>query len=139
MEKGDGAEQHEVWNGAKLSVLALRPPKPPFLACPAALTGLEADDGRRVFASVRGGKSFFDQLRLPAQLSLAMCRPAVTVKELLSWAAPGHSRMTEEELGEYVVDDRGLDHLRPYYPASLVFPWDFLGRLSSRSRPCFAH
>ena len=51
-----------------------------------SLTTLEADDARRVYVSVRDGRSFFDQLRLPKNLSYAMCRPGVTLAELLEFS-----------------------------------------------------
>jgi hypothetical protein len=128
VDKGDGAEQREVWNGAKLSAMALRPPKPPYLACPAALTGLEADDARRVYASVRDGKSFFDQLKLPRELSLTMCRPGVLAEDLLAWSEPGQPQLTRDELQGYVIDgggSAGADPQGTFYPASLVFPMGF--------------
>lgn len=128
VDKAGGAEQREVWNGAKLSSMARRPPKPPYLANPGALTGLEADEARRVYASVRDGKSFFDQLKLPQELSVAMCRPGVRLQDILGWCEPGEPKITMEEVLSYVIDEgdcAATDPLSIYYPASLVFPMGF--------------
>ncbi len=105
--------------------MAARPPKPPLLACPASVAGLEADDARTFYVSIRDGKSFFDQLRLPPSLSRAMCRPAVSVGELLSCTEGDENQMTKDELTKCLVDGGDVDNADMVYPAALVFPMGF--------------
>ena len=80
--KQDGDRLREVWDGGPLSRCAAPPPKAPYLANPAALTGLECSDDLPLWVSTRDGACFFDQLRLPSGLVAYTGRPAVTVQEL---------------------------------------------------------
>ena len=63
--KKDSDKQRIIWNGKEISEAALKPPKPPLQANPAALSELEATRDRPLWLSGRDARVFPDQLGAP--------------------------------------------------------------------------
>jgi len=118
--KKDSAKQREVWSGDRVSAAAADPPTPPHLASPSALPGLECTPDQVFSVSKRDARCWFDQLKLPPQLSSWFGRPPVKVSELMD--AGGWS------LAQVRAFFHGSGPLRPaglLYPVSSFFPMGF--------------
>jgi hypothetical protein len=107
--KRSGGKCREVWNGARLTILAARAPKPPLLASPSSLATLEGSDDRPVRTSCRDGRIFFDQLAVPSDLMSFFGRPLVRVADLLDPPAcesgdVGEPGLSAAELENLLVD-----------------------------------
>ena len=83
----------EVWNGHDLSEASVKPPLPPVLASPTALTNIQTTADSRVFVTKRAIRAYFDQLSLVEQLRPYFARPPVRLRDLLV-----HGAITQEEL-----------------------------------------
>ena len=112
----------EIWNGSMITEAAAAPPKPPFLANPAALADLEASRDRPLWVSGRDAQVFFDQLQAPAALTPFFGRPGLSMEELRSGPAP----LTDEELAGYVLDPAAPTEAGALLaPVSRVWPMGF--------------
>ena len=85
----------EVWNGHDLSQASAKPPLPPLLASPTALTHIEITPGTRVFVSKRDMRAYFDQLSLVDKLRPYFARPPVRLRDLIRYGG-----ISERELFE---------------------------------------
>jgi hypothetical protein len=109
----------EVWNGTLLSEAAARPPKPPCLVSPDALSDLEASCKRPLLLSKRDAQAYFDQLMVPSCLRSYFGRPHIFVSELLS------AGLSFKCIEKHFV---GSDLLSPgckVYPVSRCWPMGF--------------
>ena len=118
--KNDSDKLREVWHGAKVSLAAARPPKPPHLASPTALLDLEASHAEPLRLSKRDARCLFDQLRLGRHLEPWMGRPPLRVRELLE-----ASDADRAELESYLRDGSRLPDHALVYPVSRVWPMGF--------------
>ena len=67
--KPGGDRLREIWNGGLLTAASVDSWKPPYQACPAALTTLEASDDRPFVDEHKGRKSLFRSASPPLVLA----------------------------------------------------------------------
>ena len=87
--KRGGTTLREVWNGKRLSELAVRPPKPPHLLSPTCLLHLEASSCKPIRVWKRDSACMFDQLALSSELIPFVGRPPLLLHDLFKchrWA-----------------------------------------------------
>ena len=118
--KKDSIKQREVWSGDRVSLAAARPPKPPDLASPSALLGLECTPEDTFLISKRDARCWFDQLKLPEHLALWFGRPPVSVADLISAGGFSLSALQELYVGRGKLSPTGS-----VFPVSSVFPMGF--------------
>ena len=111
--------QREVWDGSELSQAAVPPPKPPLQADPASLVHMECSQDRPLWLSQRDAEVWFDQLKLPVQLSPYMGRPRVAVKELLQI---GFGR---SEIQSYLLNNEEFSNECMLIPVNLTWAMGF--------------
>ena len=116
-----GGRQRKIWNGADLSQVAARPPKPRRLASPASFLDIEVERGQPLFFSKRDASTFFDVLRVPEGLQTYFGQPPVSVKELL------RAGMSMTEVWEACKDVAREDFCEDFclYPVHAVWPMGF--------------
>lgn len=122
VNKSTPGRQREIWNGAKVSAAAQRPPPPAKLANPSCFVDLEFGAGEDIYMSKRDVQTCFDVLQAPEALQQYFGRPPVTLDQLSRAGAA-----SVDELRRYVVDV-GHGPLSPHdkvYPASTVWPMGF--------------
>ena len=83
----------EVWNGHDLSEASAKPPLPPLLASPTALTNIETTIDTKLFVTKRDMRVYFDQLTLLDRLRPYVGRPPVRLRDLLL-----HGNISSEDL-----------------------------------------
>ena len=110
----------EVWNGHDLSEASAKPPLPPLLASPTALTNIEIKPGTRVFVSKRDMKAYFDQLSLADNLRPYFARPPLRLRDLLR-----HGDISEEELFELDPNLAICDMSTLLYPLCTTWPMGY--------------
>ena len=122
VNKSTAGRQREIWNGAKVSAAARRPPPPAKLANPSCFVDLEFGAGEDIYMSKRDVQTCFDVLQAPEALQQYFGRPPVTLDQLSRAGAA-----SVDELRRYVVDvgDRPLSPHDKVYPASTVWPMGF--------------
>ena len=111
----------EVWDGSSISAASDTPDHPRWLADPAALVALEASCDSPIYLSTRGGKCFFDQLRLDDALVTYCGRPQVQVAEL---CAAGFD-LSEIKLALVDADAQSICATDWLSPVSLTWPMGF--------------
>ena len=116
-----GGRQRKIWNGADLSQVAARPPRPRRLASPASFLDMEVEPGQRIYFSKRDASTYFDVLQVPDALQPYFGQPAVTVKELV------HAGMSVDDIWEACQDVQRGDLLGDFcvYPVHAVWPMGF--------------
>jgi len=118
--KKDSTKLREVWHGERVSLCAAKPPKPPYLANPAALQDLETIPSKPYFLSKRDGRCLFDQLLAPPHLRQFFGRPPVLVRDLVEYGG-----MSLKEVQAH-CNTTGLVTMRTVlYPRSRVWPMGF--------------
>ena len=114
--------QRKIWNGAGVSALATKPPKPERLANPSTFVDIETRDGDELFFSKRDAATYFDALRVPKSLQQYFGQPPVRVSDLLA-----HSSWDMRDVHKF-VDDLGGEDLcldEEIYPINVVWPMGF--------------
>mmetsp|Transcript_39239 Transcript_39239/g.104782 ORF Transcript_39239/g.104782 Transcript_39239/m.104782 type:complete len:816 (+) Transcript_39239:142-2589(+) len=119
ISKQGSARQREVWHGRRVSLAAVRPPRPRHLACPSSLLRLESTVDRPLRVSKRDARCWFDQLAAPQQLRRWFARPSVTQQELYKWGG-----FTSAELRDHFEPGTSLEH-QVLWPVSRVWPMGF--------------
>lgn len=119
VHKSDGIRLREVWHGRLLTQAAPRPPKPPLLASPASLSGLQCSDDRKVHVSIRDGQCFFDQLLLPEKLVEYFGRPGLKASELEAGGA------TFAEIASWLGDGLPVESTSFLVPCCRTWPMGF--------------
>ena len=113
-------KQREVWHGGRISEAARRPPKPPHLITPTALTHLETSKAEPFYIAKKDGSCFFDQLQLPPDLRKYMGRPPVRLDELL-----GLDGLTLSELQSYLLTESHHSEKSQLVPVNLTWAMGF--------------
>jgi hypothetical protein len=116
--KEDGIRMREIWHGSAVSQACAAPPLPPALASPTVFSYQELKPGRRLEVSKRDAACYFDQLRLPDQLTKYMGRPRIWRSELLE------AGCTPQEL-QSMLAESGASDAEAWYPASKVWGMGF--------------
>ncbi|CAE7517435.1 unnamed protein product, partial [Symbiodinium natans] len=120
-EKTNG-RQRKIWDGSSVSALAKDPPKPRRLANPSCFLELEVKPGEDLLFSKRDACTFFDVLKVPAELQPWLAQPPVRVHELLD------AGMTWEDVLTF-CDDGGesgsISSSSWLYPTRVVWPMGF--------------
>ncbi|CAE7543518.1 unnamed protein product [Symbiodinium sp. CCMP2592] len=116
-----GGRQRKIWNGAGLSQVAARPPRPRRLASPASFLDMEVEPGQRIYFSKRDASTYFDILQVPEALQPYFGQPPVTVKELVLGG------MSIDEVWEACQDVQRDDFCGDccVYPVYAVWPMGF--------------
>ena len=123
--KKQNDKQREVWNGARITEMALPPPAPPLLANPAALGELCSSDDRPLFASGRDARVFFDQMRVGEAMQDAFGRPPLHIGELLDPELGSEYVFTMESLEAFCRPDVFLDASSEVTPLCATWPMGF--------------
>lgn len=76
--------QRKIWNGSRLSQLAVKPPKPERLASPSVFLDMHVRQTEALFYSKRDAETFFDVLQVPLELQTWFGKEAVHAAELCS-------------------------------------------------------
>lgn len=118
--KKESTKLREVWCGDRVSLAALRPPKPKHLASPSALLKLECTESSTFLVSKRDGRCLFDQLRAPRELQRWFGRPPLRVQDLVEAGF-----FTLSELQHHYIDKGRAELHDLVFPVSLVFPMGF--------------
>ena len=82
-QKAEG-RQRKIWNGSRLSQLAVKPPKPERLASPSVFLDMHVRQTEALFYSKRDAETFFDVLQVPLELQTWFGQEAVHAAELCS-------------------------------------------------------
>ena len=116
-----GGRQRKIWNGADLSQVAARPPRPRRLASPASFLNMEVEPGQRIYFSKRDASTYFDVLQVPDALQPYFGQPPVTVEELVLGG------MSIDEVREACQDVQRDDICGDccVYPVHAVWPMGF--------------
>jgi len=123
LTKKDSPMLREVWHGARVSAAAVPPPCPPHLASPSVFPYLEASDSNKLRVSQRDARTYFDQLVLPAELSVWMARPPVSLHELVEVGG-----LQPHEVRACMIDGGAADgdeHVLSLFPVAKSWPMGF--------------